>query len=207
MHDRIIGLYDETAAAWDEARRGGLAPTEIPHIDAFAAALPPGAAILDIGCGGGAPVAARLIAQGFAVIGIDSSPNLIALARERFPQAEWHVADMRSLRLGRRFDALLAWHSFFHLAAADQRAMFPIFAAHAAPGAMLMFTSGPEAGEAIGEWQGEPLYHASLAPEENRALLAENGFEVMSYTEGEPAGIGPTVWLARATARPTSPPR
>lgn len=197
MHDRIIGLYDETADAWDEIRSAGLAPNEIPHIDAFAEALSPGAAILDIGCGGGAPVAARLIAKGFAVTGIDSSPNLIALARRRFPQAEWRVADMRCLALGRRFDALLAWHSFFHLAAEDQRAMFPIFAAHAAPGALLLFTSGTEAGEAIGEWQGEPLYHASLASKEYCALLADNGFEVVSFRTGEPAGVGPAVWLAR----------
>lgn len=197
MHERIIGLYDDTASAWDETRSRGLSPPEIPHLDAFASALAPEASILDIGCGGAEPVAARLIARGFAVTGVDSSPNLIALARSRFPQMEWQVADMRCLALGRRFDALLAWHSFFHLVADDQRAMFPIFAAHAAPGALLMFTSGTEAGEAIGEWQGEPLYHASLAPDEYRALLAENGFELISYTEGEPPRVGPTVWLAR----------
>lgn len=197
MHERIIGLYDETADAWDDVRSRGLSPPEIAHLDAFAEALRPGAAILDIGCGGGAPVAARFISRGFAVTGVDSSPNLIARARERLPRAEWRVADMRGLALGRRFDAVLAWHSLFHLAADDQRAMFPIFAAHAAPGALLMFTSGTEAGEAIGEWQGEPLYHASLAPEDYRALLAENGFEVLSYSPGEPPGIGPTAWLAR----------
>ena len=133
MHDRIIGLYDETADAWDKVRSHGLSPPEIPHLDAFAAALPSGASVLDIGCGGGEPVAARLIARGLAITGVDSSPNLIARARHRFPQAEWHVADMRNLALGRRFDALLAWHSFYHLAADDQRAMFPVFAAHAAP--------------------------------------------------------------------------
>ena len=196
-HERIIDLYDQTAEAWDKARRGGLAPTEAPHLDAFGNMLAPGASVLDIGCGGGEPVAARLIRQGFAVTGIDSSQNLIALASARFPHAQWLVADMRSLNLGRRFDGLLAWHSFFHLSAADQRAMFPIFAAHAAPGAHLVFTSGPMAGEAIGEWQGEPLYHASLNPEDYRALLADNGFEVISYTEGEPIIAGPTVWSAR----------
>lgn len=197
MHERIIGLYDETAWAWDEVRSRGLSPPEIPHIDAFADALAPGASVLDIGCGGGEPVAARLIARGLTVTGVDSSANLIALARSRFPAAEWQVADMRRLALGRRFDALLAWHSFFHLLADDQRAMFPIFAAHAAPGALLMFTSGTEAGEAIGEWQGEPLYHASLAPDDYRALLAANGFEVLSYSPRDPPGIGPTVWLAK----------
>ena len=201
MHERIIGLYDETADAWDEVRGRGLSPPEIPHLDALADALPPGATILDIGCGGGAPVAARFISRGFALTGVDSSPNLIARARERLPKAEWRVADMRRLALGRRFDALLAWHSLFHLAADDQRAMFPVFAAHAAPGALLMFTSGTEAGEAIGEWQGEPLYHASLAPDEYRALLAENGSEVLAFTSGEPGGSGPTVWLARYAGR------
>jgi trans-aconitate methyltransferase len=153
--------------------------------------------VLDIGCGGGIPVSRDLIAAGLVVTGIDSSFALIALCRERFPEREWQVADMRALDLGRRFYGLLAWHSFFHLRADDQRAMFPIFAAHAAPGALLMFTSGPLAGVAMGEWQGEPLFHDSLAQEEYRALLAGNGFDVLSFTAGEPIAPGPSVWLAR----------
>src|SRR3954469_1600763 len=77
----------------------------------------------------------------------------------------------RGLSLGQRFDGILAWDSFFHLRPGDQRAMFPVFRDHAAPGASLLFTSGPRAGVAMGEWQGEPLYHASLDPDEYRALL------------------------------------
>jgi SAM-dependent methyltransferase len=196
-HERIIGLYERTASAWDEARRGGPSPPERPHLDAFAAALPPGGSVLDIGCGGGIPVARDLIATGLVVAGIDSSSALIALCKERFPEGQWQVADMRALDLGRRFDGLLAWHSFFHLRADDQRAMFPIFSAHAAPGALLMFTSGPHAGVAMGEWQGEPLFHDSLAQDEYRALLAANGFEVLRFTAGEPLAQGPSVWLAR----------
>jgi len=196
-HERIIGLYQDTAEAWDEARRGGPAAEERPHLEAFAAALPAGAALLDIGCGGGVPVARDLIAAGFEVTGIDSAPALIALCRQRFPDACWQVADMRGLSLGRRFDGVLAWHSFFHLAPDDQRAMFPVFAAHAVPGALLMFTSGPRAGPAIGEWQGEPLYHASLDPEEYRTLLTANGFEVLSFTAGGRFAPGPSVWRAR----------
>jgi SAM-dependent methyltransferase len=196
-HERIIDLYERTAGAWDEARRGGPAPEERPHLAAFAAALQPGASVLDIGCGGGVPVARDLIAGGFEVTGIDSSPALIALCSRRFPNADWRVADMRMLDLGRRFGGLIAWHSFFHLCADDQRAMFPIFAVHAAPGALLTFTSGPVAGVAMGEWQGEPLFHDSLAQDEYRALLSANGFEVLSFTAGVPIAPGPSVWLAR----------
>ena len=119
--------------------------------------------------------------------------------RERMPSEEWLVCDMRTLDLGRRFDGLLAWHSFFHLCPDDQRAMFARFAAHAAPGAILMFTSGPAHGEAIGEWEGEPLYHDSLAQDEYRSLLAANDFEILRFTAGEPIAPGPSVWLARRT--------
>lgn len=194
MHERIIGLYEDNAAAWDEVRAGTRLETE--WLDPFLALLPDGAHVLDLGCGSGRPVAAHMISRGFRVTGIDSSPSLIALCRERFPDHEWQVADMRSVDLGRRFDAILAWNSFFHLHFDDQRGMFPRFADHAAPGAVLMFTSGPQHGEAIGEWQGEPLYHASLSQEEYRALLERNRFQVLDFRAGKPFELGTTVWTA-----------
>ncbi|MBS0242698.1 MAG: class I SAM-dependent methyltransferase [Proteobacteria bacterium] len=164
----------------------------------FVSLVPPGGNVLDIGCGMGEPIARQLIERGFQVTGIDSAPSLIELCRRRFPNAEWNVADMRQLALGRRFDGVLAWNSFFHLTRDDQRKMFPIFAAHAMPGAALMFTSGPADGEAIGEFEGEPLYHASLAPEEYRRLLAENGFEVVAHVAEDESCGRHTVWLARS---------
>ena len=95
--------------------------------------LPEGGAILDVGCGSGEPIARHLIERGFALTGVNSSEALIGLCRARFLDHEWIVGDMRRLDLGRRFDGLIAWHGFFHLAAADQRRMFPRFAAHAKP--------------------------------------------------------------------------
>jgi hypothetical protein len=91
----------------------------------------------------------------------------------------------------------MAWHSFFHLTPDDQRAMFPVFARHAAPGAALMFTSGPEHGERVGDYRGDPLYHASLAPAEYEALLAANGFRLLSYVPEDRTCGGATVWLAK----------
>src|SRR5690606_221806 len=112
--------------------------------------------------------------------------------KARLPAQEALVADMRRLDLGRQFDGLLAWDSFFHLDHDAQRAMFPVFRAHARPGAALMFTSGPEHGEAIGQLEGEPLYHASLAAAEYRQLLADNGFEVAAHKAKDPECGGRT---------------
>ena len=64
-------------------------------------------------------------------------------------------------------------------------------------GGALMFTSGPAFGEAIGELEGEPLYHASLEIDEYRALLAQNGFEVVCHTIEDPDCGGHSVWLAQ----------
>jgi SAM-dependent methyltransferase len=194
--DRIMSLYERHAAEWDR-RRGPDAVLEKAWLDRFAAFLAPGAAILDVGCGSGQPIARYLLERGFRVTGVDSSPALIELCKRRFPDREWLVADMRTLALGKSFRGLIAWDSFFHLSPEDQRRMFPIFRQHAAPGAPLLFTSGTSHGEAIGEFQGERLYHASLAPEEYRAQLAASGFVVEAFVPADPDCGDHAVWLAK----------
>ena len=104
---------------------------------------------------------------------------------------------MRTLTLHRHFDAILAWNSFFHLCPEDQRGMFLIFGRHAGTQAVLMFTSGPSHGEAIGTYKGEPLYHESLDGTEYRLLLDQNGFDVESHVVEDPDCGHLTVWLAR----------
>nr|WP_298720060.1 class I SAM-dependent methyltransferase [uncultured Steroidobacter sp.] len=192
----VVGLYQRHADAWDRERRAELV-TERAWMDRFTASLQPGASILDIGCGSGQPIAKHLIERGYDVTGVDSSPPLIDKCRARFPGNEWIVSDMRSLVLNRRFDALIAWDSFFHLSYEHQRAMFPIFEQHANPGAPLLFTTGPDHGIAMGSYQGEPLYHASLSPAEYRELLARHGFRVIAHTTEDPDCGRHTVWLAQ----------
>jgi len=151
---------------------------------------------LDLGCGPGVPLAAYLLAQGCEVTGVDGARGMIDLFRENLPQANAHHADMRGLNLGATFDAILAWDSFFHLAPADQEAMFPVFARHAAPGARLLFTSGPAEGTAIGAVEGAPVYHSSQSPETYRAWLATAGFAVLSFVPEDPECGMHSVWLA-----------
>lgn len=160
----------------------------------------PGRRVLDLGCGPGRPIAAYLADRRCTVTGVDGAPAMIALFRQNLPEARAVRADMRGLDLGEKFDIVLAWNSFFHLSPADQHAMFPVFAAHSAPRAVLMFTSGPEASEPIGQVEGEPVYHASLAPNDYRELLDRHGFSVIDFRPEDPACAGHTIWLARFTA-------
>lgn len=193
--ERIADLYERHAHQYDADRSRDLAVERV-WLDRFVALLPPAARVLDIGCGHGEPISQHLIAHGFSVWGVDTSPTLIALCRERFPDNAWHVADMRTLALGETFDGILAWDSFFHLTHADQRRMFAVFRKHAALGAALLFTSGPSHGERIGEYCGEALYHASLSASEYSHLLDANGFSVRAHVAEDPDCGLHTVWLA-----------
>jgi cyclopropane fatty-acyl-phospholipid synthase-like methyltransferase len=195
--DKIIDLYERNAHNYVADRRC-VGWDESAWLDRFIAQLPENAKILDIGCGCGEPIARYLTDRNVAVEGVDASPTLISVCRARFPKQCWHVTDMRNLALGRTFQGLLAWDSFFHLSHDDQRRMFPIFKRHAAAGAALMFTSGTSHGVAMGSYHGEALYHASLAPEEYRALLEANGFRVEAHVAEDLNCGGHTIWLAQA---------
>jgi cyclopropane fatty-acyl-phospholipid synthase-like methyltransferase len=200
--NNIIGLYRRHATAW--ARLRGRDLTERKWLDRFIAHLPAKARVLDIGCGTGEPIARYLLEARCDVTGIDAAPEMIDIAKRQLPGATWRVSDMRSLELNETFNGLLAWNSFFHLAPEQQRQMFPIFARHAADGAALMFTSGPSAGEAIGTFEREPLYHASLAPAEYRQLLDSNGFDVVDHVVEDPDCGRLTIWIGRLRQRETA---
>jgi SAM-dependent methyltransferase len=194
LDDKIISIYRDVALEFDRDR--GRSLMERPYLDAVLQRVPASASVLDLGCGGGEPIARYLIEYGCRVTGVDTSRELLTLCRERFPNETWVEHDMRSLALHQTFDAIAAWDSFFHLNADDQRAMFSVFDHHASAGTMLLFTSGPEAGEAIGKMYGHDLYHASLSEHEYRALLTSHGFIVLTYTREDEACGGHTVWLA-----------
>ena len=196
---RLINLYDRNAIAWDQARSEGRHDGEKRWINRFRSHIAADSWILDIGCGSGTPIARDLLTAGHKVTGVDSSSNLISICQDRYPNGTWITADMRKLQLRHQFGGLIAWHSLFHLTPEGQAQMFNVFEAHAAPGAALMFTSGPMRGESIGHWQGEALYHASLAPAEYTALLAHHGFSLVDHVANDPDCGGATLWVAKAS--------
>jgi SAM-dependent methyltransferase len=198
----IIPTYDRVGPSWAETRDCRL--IEKRWLDRMLSIAPRHVGkwrVLDLGCGAGRPIASYLAERGAEVTGIDAAQAMIQLFQRAVPDARAYHLDMRGLALGETFDAILAWDSFFHLSPEDQRTMFGVFAAHAAPRAALMFTSGFESGTAIGDVEGERVYHASLDPAEYRQLLEAAGFEVVSFVPDDPDCTGHCVWLARSGDR------
>lgn len=75
--------------------------------------------------------------------------------------------------------------------------MFATFRLLAAPGAVLMFTSGTRLGEAMSQFEGKPLDHGSLDTGEYQELLCANGCTVVRHVEEDATCGGATVWLAK----------
>ena len=102
--------------------------------------LPPGAHILDVGCGTG-HLAALLATRGFRVTGIDVSREMLAYARANAPAAEFVLADAASFRLPGACDAAVStFDSLNHLLEPEAlRAAFRNIAVALRPGGLLAF--------------------------------------------------------------------
>jgi len=66
--------------------------------------VPPGLSVLELGCGLGDLLAAVKPVRG---VGVDFSPAMIALARERHPDLEFHVADAAEFSIAEKYDYIL----------------------------------------------------------------------------------------------------
>ncbi len=189
------GVYERLGARFDAERAKHF--LEGKWLERFEELLPDPAAILDVGCGVGEPIAHYFIQKGHQVTGIDYATSMIEMARQRFPQHRWLVADMRSLDLSTTFDGIIGWHSFFHLTPDEQRRTLPRFAAHLPRSGALLLTVGTEEGEVTGMVGGEVVYHSSLSPGAYRTRLQHLELEVLDFVLEDPDCDGASVLLAR----------
>lgn len=104
--------YDQTAHEYQE---NTLKLQPEMTAKAFLSYLAPESTILDLGCGPGRD-SKFFVDKGYEVIGIDISPQMIALARNSVPQANFLVSDIESLKLNNEsIDAIWASASLLHV--------------------------------------------------------------------------------------------
>jgi 2-polyprenyl-3-methyl-5-hydroxy-6-metoxy-1,4-benzoquinol methylase len=162
---------------------------------AVALALPPGARILDVGCGSGwlCEYFARF---GYSVTGIDISPELIAMAYERLGKVPFGadhekeldyrflVHDIEVAALAETFDAIVCYDALHHFE--DEQVVMKHLAAMLNYGDQLFVIEGespPEDSATAAELQSVMQEFKTLespfAREYLLSLLRENGFAVV----------------------------
>jgi SAM-dependent methyltransferase len=92
-----VTAYRQQSAGYDEHAGGGLFAIDEPFVAEFLSGRSPGVA-LDAACGTGR-FADFLAEQGYQVIGVDSSPDMLAHARRRVPAGEFQVGSLDRLPL------------------------------------------------------------------------------------------------------------
>ncbi|WP_426509118.1 class I SAM-dependent DNA methyltransferase [Dactylosporangium sp. McL0621] len=109
--------YDTVATSYADLVRDALTNDAYLRatLDLFAALLPPGARVADVGCGPG-HVTAYLHAAGVDAFGIDLSPAMVDLARTTHPALAFEVGDMTGLDLpAASLDGVIAFWSLIHI--------------------------------------------------------------------------------------------
>lgn len=147
----------------------------------------PGVRLLDMACGAGYSIELAAI-RGARCAGIDASPRLIAVARDRSPEADLHVGDMAALPWADgSFDVVTSFRGIWGTtpAAVDE--------AHRvlSPGGRLAVTVWGNVGKSPGAWMLAPFlwatdekiqHQADMValgrPGVGEAFLTERGFDV-----------------------------
>lgn len=106
------------------------------------AADEPPRSLLHLGCGAGGMD--QVFKRHFSVTGVDLSAGMLTLAKAAHPELEYIEADMRSLQLGRSFDAVVIPDSIDYMASRDElRQALHSAARHLKPGGVLLVVAKP----------------------------------------------------------------
>lgn len=160
VHDDRSHGYEAVASDFMASRSREIGVAELRR---WARQLRQGAAILDLGCGHGEPVARLLVESGFALYGIDASPTLVAEFQRRWPEAAVRCEDVRTSALyGRKFDGIVAIGLLFLFTAAEQLELLRSMANALLPGGGILVTAPPVA----------CTWHDSLTGQLSRSLGA-----------------------------------
>ena len=179
--------YDTVAESYAELvpPRVEALPFDRAMLGTFAELVAAGAPgpVADIGCGPG-HITQRLWSLGLEAFGIDLSPGMLAVARERHPELRFEQGSMTALDLSD--DALagvVAWYSVIHIPPPARPGVLAEFARVLRPGGLIMlaFQVGDEVRRLTHRYGREiTLDSHRLPPKAVETELVQTGFEVVA---------------------------
>jgi SAM-dependent methyltransferase len=167
------------------------------------AQVPPGGAVLDLGCGNGLPTVRQLASQ-CRVTGVDISARQIERARRNVPTAAFIHGDMTRLTFPPgHFDAAIAFYSLTHLPHGELPGLLARIASWLRPGGLFIASMGAATnpGMVEADWLGAPMYFSGYSLEEGRAIVEGAGLDILGMTPETILEDGDPVVFAWVVAR------
>jgi SAM-dependent methyltransferase len=197
--DIVQAGYDSCGLRYNVSRD----PDLCPELDSLIEALPPNADVLDIGCGGGRPIAAAFAGRA-SITGVDISPVQIAEARKVLPDARLIAGDIVAQQFDdASFDAIVSFYTLIHLPRDEHEPLLGRIARWLRPAGYLLMTVGRTDTPACTEsdFFGVTMFWSHFETDWYVATLERLGFEILSRgVVGLPLEHHP-VLLARAPAQ------
>jgi 2-polyprenyl-3-methyl-5-hydroxy-6-metoxy-1,4-benzoquinol methylase len=179
---------DDASLGWNAVARDFIARRSpiigVSVIRNWAATVPSGGSVLDLGCGHGAPISAALVESGFSVYGVDASAHLVLEFRKRLPKAQVRCEAVEtSFFYDRTFDAAIAIGLMFLLNEQSQRLLIRRVSNAVRPGGAFLFTAPTQAvswTDALTERKSQ-----SLGLKVYESLLKNGGFDLLDRFSDE----------------------
>ena len=135
---------------------------------------------LDVGCGVGGAILAKLSASGYEITGLDFSPKMLEIARSRHPEVRFIEIDFMNWASDNQYSLIIAWDSIFHLPTSLQSEAIKKLCGYLEPGGVLVFTGGGVEGDIKGEMNGVMFSFGSLSYIECLNVINEADCEVLT---------------------------
>jgi cyclopropane fatty-acyl-phospholipid synthase-like methyltransferase len=201
--------YDYIAEQWHSNFRGQAYVNRVlGYVDKILEGLPPGARVLDLGCGTGDPIAKYIVQQGYRVVGVDQSKEMLKIAKQVVPEAELIHGEMVEIEFADKFAAAVAWDSVFHVERKYHATVFRKLANSLEPGGRLLLSVGGSGAEEAAsadsgaegftsEMFGHTFFYSGYEPQIAHRLLEAEGFEIEVWEIDDPTSRGHIAVVAR----------
>jgi SAM-dependent methyltransferase len=203
----VANGYDHIAETYAGWAAGSTSDERTRYAGILLERLPPGARVLELGCGAGVPVT-QALARRFAVTAVDISARQVALAQRNAPTATVLHADMAALSFPpESFDGVIALYSIIHLPRAEHAPLLRSIATWLRPGGLLIATMGVNdmAAGTEDDWLGAPMFWSGFDSATNEALVRESGLRILSAREEAADEDGRPVWFLWIVAEKPAP--
>lgn len=170
----VIAFFDRLAPQWDAdmVRHDHIISKILDN-----AGIREGIHVLDVACGTGVLFPDYLQRKVASITGIDISPEMAKIAKEKFPEVKVICGDVETTEFSKKFDAIMVYNAFPHFP--DPAHLIKVLAGLVKPGGKLSVAHGMSRAQLTSHHAGRASsVSIDLLHEKELAALMEHYFDV-----------------------------